>query len=105
MGPDGEWRLSPAFDVIYSHNPAGKWTNQHQMSIGGKRDHFTLEDLVAVGASISIPGPGEIIDEVADAVGRWPEFARGSGINSELIAEISRNHRVDMIGRRAVLAT
>jgi len=96
MGPDGEWQLSPAFDVIYAHNPAGKWTNQHQMSINGKRDHFTLDDLMAVGESISLRGPGEIIDEVADAVRQWPEFARASGIDGRVIAEISRNHRLDL---------
>jgi serine/threonine-protein kinase HipA len=98
MGPDGEWQLSPAFDVIYAHNPAGKWTNQHQMSIGGKRDHFTLDDLLAVGQAISIPRPGEVVDEVADAVSKWPEFARASGVDSRMIAEISRNHRLDLGG-------
>ena len=96
MGQDGEWRLSPAFDVIYAHNPAGKWTNQHQMSINGKRDHFTLDDLIAVGESISIPRPGEVIDEVADAVSKWPEFAKASGVGNKLIAEITRNHRLDL---------
>jgi len=97
MGPDGEWQLSPAFDVIYAHNPAGKWTNQHQMSINGKRDLFSLEDLVTVGESISLPGPGEIIDEVADAVRQWPEFARASGVDGRVIAEISGNHRLDLL--------
>lgn len=97
MSPDGEWRLSPAFDVIYAHNPAGKWTNQHQMSINGKRDHFTLDDLIAVGESISIPRPMEVIDEVAAAVSRWPEFAKASGVGNRLIAEITRNHRLDLV--------
>jgi serine/threonine-protein kinase HipA len=97
MGPDGEWRLSPAFDVIYAHNPAGKWTNQHQMSINGKRDHFSLDDLIAVGESISIPGPGEVVNEVADAVSNWPEYARASGVDSRLIAEISHNHRLGLV--------
>jgi serine/threonine-protein kinase HipA len=40
MGPDGKWKLSPAYDVTYSHNPAGRWTNKHQMIINGKREHF-----------------------------------------------------------------
>ncbi len=61
MDRDGRWRLSPAFDVIYSHNPAGKWTDQHQMSVNGKQDHFTTSDLLVVGESISIPKPLEII--------------------------------------------
>ncbi len=40
MGPDGKWTLSPAYDVTYSHNPAGRWSNKHQMIINGKREHF-----------------------------------------------------------------
>jgi len=102
MGPDGEWRLSPAYDLTYSHNPAGKWTNQHQMSINGKRDHFTREDLVTVGESISLPRPGEILDEVAEAVSEWPAFARESGVEVHVIEEIGRNQRMELAGRSEV---
>ncbi len=35
MDRQGGWKLSPAYDVIYAHNPAGRWTNQHQMTING----------------------------------------------------------------------
>lgn len=96
MNQDGRWKLSPAFDVIYSHNPAGKWTNQHQMSINGKRDHFLLTDMINVAESISIPRPGGIIDRVLDAVGRWPEFAANAGIKDKVISEIARYHRMDL---------
>jgi serine/threonine-protein kinase HipA len=67
------------------------------MSINGKRDHFSLDDLIAVGESISIPGPGEVVNEVADAVSNWPEYARASGVDSRLIAEISHNHRLGLV--------
>jgi len=96
MDKDGTWRLSPAFDVTYSHNPAGRWTNQHQMSINGKRDHFQLADLIAVAEGISLPRPGEIIKEVIDAVQRWPLFAEKAGLNKERAAEIGRYHRLDL---------
>jgi serine/threonine-protein kinase HipA len=98
MGPDGEWRLSPAYDLTYSHNPAGKWTNQHQMSINGKRDHFTRQDLLAVGESISVPRPGNIIDEVAEAVSQWPDYARDSGVEESVMEEIRRNQRMELAG-------
>ncbi len=94
MGPDGKWRLSPAFDVIYSHNPKGKWTNQHQMSANGKRDHFTREDLVVIGDSISLPKPKEIINEVVSAVERWPEFANTAGVRADISAEIKSHQRI-----------
>ena len=96
MNQDGKWRLAPAFDMTYSHNPAGIWTNQHQMSINGKRDHFQLDDLTAVGESISLPRPGEIIGEIVDAVRKWSMFAEKAGLNEEKASEISRYHRLDI---------
>lgn len=94
MTPDGKWTLSPAYDVIYSHNPAGKWTNQHQMTLNGKRDHFTREDLIALSESIRLPKPDGVIEDVISAVARWPEFAKAAGVNDETIKEISNNHRL-----------
>ena len=96
MDRDGKWKLSPAYDVVYSHNPTGKWTNQHQMSINGKRDNFVTEDLIAVGESISIPKPMDIIEEVMDTVKRWPEFAKKGGVPQKHISEIARHHRLNL---------
>jgi serine/threonine-protein kinase HipA len=96
MDTDGKWRLSPAFDVTYSHNPAGKWTNQHQMTINGKRDHFQLEDLIAVGESISLPRPAKIINDIVEAVRSWPVFAQKAGLKEERIAEIARYHLLNL---------
>ena len=96
MGPDGKWKLSPAYDVIYSHNPAGQWTNQHQMSLNGKRDNFSLEDLNTVAESISLTRTDKVVNEVFAAVERWPEFAREAGVNEKAIKDISENHRLVM---------
>lgn len=93
MDQTGTWRLSPAYDVTYAHNPAGKWTNAHQMSINGKLDGFTLEDMVVVGESIRLPNPAAVVAEIGEAVGRWPEFAKKAGLRDGLTTEIGRNHR------------
>lgn len=96
MGPDGKWKLAPAYDVIYAHNPAGKWTNQHQMSVNGKRDNISKEDLVTVGESISLPKAEDIINEVITAVERWPEFAQEANVKKEIISDIKHHHRTDI---------
>lgn len=97
MDKTGKWSLAPAFDVTYSHNSAGKWTSQHQMSINGKRDHFLVADLLAVGEGISLPRPLEIIREVADCIGNWTQFAGQAGLSKARIKEIGRTHRLDIL--------
>lgn len=96
MDAKGQWHLTPAYDVIYSHNPHGIWTNQHQMSINGKRDHFSLNDLVLTGESAGIPKPLEIIHEVMDAVGKWSEFSHKAGVSDNNSAEIVQYHRLKL---------
>ncbi|MAB13561.1 MULTISPECIES: type II toxin-antitoxin system HipA family toxin [Parvibaculum] len=82
MDRKGVWSLSPAFDVSYSYNPNGDWTHQHQMSLNGKRDHFTYDDLIAFGAYCGFKErkAAEIVREVRESVMRWPEFASQAGV-------------------------
>ncbi len=94
MDPDGRWHLAPAFDLIYAHNPGGRWTQQHQMTINGKRDHFTREDLLTVGASLGIARPQHLLEEMVDAVSTWPTVAREAGVEPRRIAEIGRALRL-----------
>lgn len=97
MAADGKWKLSPAYDVIYSHNPAGRWTNQHQMSLNGKRDNFTKNDLLGVAASISLKKADKVMNDVFEAVEKWPEFAKDASIDDKTIKEISENHRLSLM--------
>lgn len=77
MDKQGTWSLAPAFDVTYSFNPSGKWTSTHQMTVNGKRDGFTLEDLnqCAKAAGMKRGRAKSILLDVIDAVQHWPDFA------------------------------
>ncbi len=94
MGPDGHWQLSPAYDLTYAHNPKGRWTSRHQMSINGKRDQFTRQDLLDVADAISLRRPQAIIDEVVEAVARWPEFAATAAVPGQIVRQIAAEHRL-----------
>ena len=96
MNQEGEWSLSPAFDMTYSHNPAGQWTDQHQMTVNGKRDHFTEEDLLNVAASSDLKGAKDVIQEVMDAVKQWPDFAAQAGVDDKRVKSIAAQHRVSL---------
>lgn len=95
MDREGRWSLSPAFDVVYAYNPQGRWTSEHQMSINGKRNQITLDDLrqVAQLASIKRGKADELITCVVDAVEGWPDLAADTGISEERIARIRQAHR------------
>lgn len=88
MDRAGRWRLAPAFDVLWAHNPAGRWTDRHQLSIGGKREGITRADLVDLAARMGLDDAAAIIDEVTAAVKRWPEFADTAEVPRELARHI-----------------
>lgn len=84
MNPAGRWRLAPAYDVTYAENDA--WTRQHQMSVNGKFRGITRPDLLEVGEMFDVPRGGrEIVGEVKDAVGGWPQHARAADVPDEMV--------------------
>ena len=99
MDKRGQWSLAPAFDVMYAYNPSGAWTARHQMSLAGKRDDFTLDDLKAVAATASMKrGRAEAIArEVTSAIARWREFAAAAGVAERQSDMIAAVHRADLV--------
>lgn len=100
MDKQGGWRLSPAFDLIYSYNSSGPWTSKHQMSMNGKRDQFEKKDFLAFAKTASIKtGRAEaILSEVQAAVSKWPKIAENVNIPDETIKKIDSTYR--RIGKR-----
>ena len=93
MNRKGEWRLSPAYDISWAYNPNGGWTATHQMSINGKWDSITREDLLTVASEMNVKGAKKIIDQVVDAVAQWPRLAKEhSDIPQDTIDAIERTH-------------
>ena len=96
MGEDGRWRLSPAYDMGYAYNPQGGWTAMHQMSVNGKYDKITRNDLLALAASNNIKNPSAIIEEIRETASRWPEIAREADMPKEMISAIEPNMILDI---------
>lgn len=85
MNKNGQWMLSPAYDIGFAYNPSGSWTNTHQMSINGKFDDIKREDLLACAASNNIKNPATIIDKVCETAAKWPEIAKNCGVPQVMI--------------------
>jgi len=84
----GSWELAPAYDVSFAHNPKGEWTNQHLMSVNGKYQAFTIDDMLAVADRFGIGEATLIINDVRTAIKLWPSFAAKAGVNQQEIDRI-----------------
>ena len=96
MGEDGTWRLSPAYDMGYAYNPEGGWTATHQMSVNGRFDNITRQDLISFAQQNNIKEASLIIDEICDAVSQWPEIANKCEVPSKIIEHVSSNMNMNM---------
>lgn len=94
MDTDGTWYLTPAYDVSYSYLPGSFWVDTHQMTVNGKRNDFTLDDLLSVASQVRGMDARQIIKEVCEAVAQWPRFAREAGVPATASERIGEAHRL-----------
>ena len=93
MNKDGNWQISPAYDLCFSYSPGGTWTNAHQSSINGKYDNFTRDDLLGFAKNFGIKKAKLILEEVISAVNQWPAIAAEIDIPKEKIHYIKKHLR------------
>ena len=91
MNRAGEWRLAPAYDECYAHNPEGDWTSRHQMSVNGKRIGIDDADILSCAkfANMRERKARAVLDEVKDAVRGWPRFAAEAEVRDEFASVIA----------------
>ncbi len=96
MDKDGTWKLAPAYDLCYTYSPSGQWTNKHQMSVNGKRDDFSIQDLVKVGEDQGIHNPKYIVENIISAVSNWPTYASANDVNPAFKMQIGEHLRINI---------
>ena len=96
MDEDGQWRLSPAYDMGYAYNPQGGWTATHQMSVNGKFDGITRDDLLAFARQNNVKDASSMIDGICEKASHWPELAEECGVPQEMTSHIASNMRMDL---------
>ena len=67
------------------------WTATHQMSINGKFDDITRQDLLAFAQQNNIKDASLIIDEICEAASHWPQIACECDVPAEMIEAIVPN--------------
>ena len=70
--------------MTHAFNPKGEWTYQHLMSVNGRFQGITREDLLEDADRFGVRKPREILADVRAALESWPEFAQKAGLEPSL---------------------
>jgi Uncharacterized protein related to capsule biosynthesis enzymes len=89
MNCKGVWRLSPVYDLTYSVDlTAPAYSNRHSLTVNGKNEDITCEDLGTIGLNNDIQDYKTLIDTVGNAVGKFDNYAKELDIDEKLIKSI-----------------
>jgi serine/threonine-protein kinase HipA len=92
MNRNGVWRLSPAYDLTYSVDLAAPaYSNRHSLTVNGKNENITCEDLETVGLNNDIQDYKTLIAIVVNAIANFEDYAKDLGIDGNLIERIKED--------------
>jgi serine/threonine-protein kinase HipA len=80
------WLLAPGFDLTFTEGPGG----EHTTSVCGEgrapgKEHFLrIAEVAGIGKNEAL----QIVEEVHEAVSRWPSFARDCGVRKSTSDQI-----------------
>ena len=86
MDAQGNWTVSPAYDLTFSSGPAG----EHSTMIMGEGKNPTKKHLLKLAGTVGIKQDKalEIIDQVLAALKKWDDFATEVGVSKLQIKNI-----------------
>lgn len=88
MDGNGRWSLAPAYDLTFSSGPGG----EHSAAIAGEGRTPGMSHLLTVSKAASIPDQyaKEVIEQIREAVDRWPQFAEEVRLSRSRTAELDK---------------
>ena len=90
MDKAGKWTLSPAYDICHAYRPGSDWVSQHALSINGKRKDITKSDLLHIAKQMNIKKAENIINEIANVIGNWNQYAKQVNVDKKLQQAIAK---------------
>ena len=90
MDRQGNWKMSPAYDLTFAYNPGNKWISEHQMKINNKSSEITEDDLIKCGLSMGLTKEycRETIRQTCSVVSNWSDYAKKAGISKKRAEEV-----------------
>lgn len=92
MNRAGIWRLSPAYDVTFSVDLAAPaYANRQSLSVNGKNEDITRDDLETIAKNNDISDYIALIDSVNAAISKFEQYAKELDIDKSLIEQIKND--------------
>ena len=91
---DGNWELTPAYDICFAYRPGSDWVSHHNLSINGKRTAITRDDLLIVAKAMNIKKANNIVDQISKTVTSWYKFAEVANVDNKLKEKIGNSHLI-----------
>ena len=89
MNREGEWRLSPAYDMTYIFNTGGyQPETEHCLLMQGKYKRWTKENILHFAEKYGVNEPMKIIRRVVDALTQFRKLAELNKVKPEWIGRI-----------------
>jgi serine/threonine-protein kinase HipA len=88
------WELAPAYDLTHAYNPKGEWTYQHLMSVNGKFQEITREDLLLEADRFGVRRPKDLLAEVRASLEKWPNYAKEAGLGQATFKRVAADFRL-----------
>lgn len=89
LNQNGEWSLSPAYNICHAYRPNSLWVSQHCLSVNGKRQGIGRDDLFTIARQMNIKKPKQIIDQISQTLANWSNFADEQGVDPDLATSIN----------------
>ena len=92
MNEQGEWILSPAYDLTFSSGPGG----EQSMTVRGKGKNITKDDLIKLGTQIKLDNKiiKDCIAQTQHALSQWKLFAKQYSVSMSNIKLIQQELNV-----------
>ena len=98
MDKSGKWSLAPAYDVVYSIDPDTLYVQKGQyMSINGKNQGITKNDLLTIARYNNINRPERLVEQAMDVISKVDNYLREDGVNEAaikiILSELNEKYR------------
>ena len=94
MDRSGNWKPSPAYDLC--HSQGSDFTRNHQLTLNGKSNDFTLADLKHLESYAGLPRGAvkRMLEATCDHFASWEKCARELGVPKPLRQHVLRTIRL-----------